>query len=484
MHRLLLLRILTFVALFTALAMLPPAVASLVADGAEVFWEFIYCIAIISVPAGIILFLTRRTPHSGLNVKDGFIVVFLAWLCVVLVAALPFYITGVLPNWVEAFFEASSGITTTGATIITDLDNTYKGVLLWRSICIWLGGMGIVMLSVTLMPLLGIGNMQLFKAESGGLDVERLTPRIAQTAKLLWIIYLAFTLLTTLLFKVFGMDLFNAVNHAMSSIASGGFSTKNDGLTYFRTDAIEWVAVCAMFASGVNFTLYFRLFTGKFSTVFQNTELRAYILIIAAASIIIGFINWFHGDHTHIGDTFRSAVFHTVSIISTTGFCVQDYDYWPPLSQYILLMLIFCGGCAGSTAGGFKIMRVVIIFKQAINEMRTLLHPRGVFTIRFNGEPLNKSLADGVTGFLFLYMFTVIIVAGVAAAAGADVYTAVSTGFAIVSNVGPGFAEAGPTEIYTFYPDYVKIVLGLAMIIGRLEIYTFFMLLMPFFWKK
>jgi trk system potassium uptake protein TrkH len=326
--------------------------------------------------------------------------------------------------------------------------------------------------------------MQLFKAESGGLDVERLTPRIAQTAKLLWAIYLAFTVISAFFFKFFGMDFFNAVNHAMSAIASGGFSTKNESLGYFKSDAIEWVAVCTMCASGVNFALYFRLFTGKFGAVFHNTELKAYAFFILAASAVIGLANWFQGAHTHISEVVRNAVFHTVSIITSSGFSVQDYDNWPPLSQYILIILMFTGGCAGSTAGGFKVMRVIILFKQAINEMRALLHPRGVFAIRLNGAALNKSLVYGVTGFLFLYMFTVIAVAGVAATSGVDIITAVSTGFATVGNTGPGFGRVGPAETYAFYPDYVKMVLGFAMIIGRLEIYTFFMFLMPFFWKK
>jgi trk system potassium uptake protein TrkH len=484
MHGLLLLRILTFVALFTAAAMLPAALVSFFSDGTEIFLRFLYCMAVISIPSGIILFFTRNIPPSGLNMKDGFMVVFLAWLCVIVVAMLPFLVTGVFSNWVDAFFEASSGITTTGATVINNLDGVYRGILLWRSTCIWLGGMGIVMLSVTLMPLLGIGNMQLFKAESGGLDVERLTPRIAQTAKLLWIIYLAFTIVSAIFFKIFGMDLFNAVNHAMSAIASGGFSTKNESLGYFRSDAIEWVAICTMFASGVNFALYFRLFTGRISAVFQNTEFKAYIFLILTSALIIFAANWSHNAGVSLGETIRNAVFHTVSIITSSGFCTEDYDKWTPLSQYILLMLMFCGGCAGSTAGGFKVMRVVILFKQAINEMRGLLHPRGVFTIRMNGMPLNKSLVYGVTGFLFLYMLTVLVVAGAAATAGVDLYTAFSTGFAVVGNIGPGFMQAGPTETYAFYPDYVKAILGLAMIIGRLEIYTFFMLLMPFFWRK
>ncbi|MDR2401403.1 MAG: TrkH family potassium uptake protein [Deferribacteraceae bacterium] len=484
MHGFLLLRILAFVALFMSLAMLPSAAVSYFADGTEIFLRFIFCMAIVALPAGMILFFTRNIPPGGLNVKDGFIVVFMAWFCVILVATLPFTFTGILPNYSDAFFEASSGITTTGATVISGLDRVYKGVLLWRSTCIWLGGMGIVMLSVTLMPLLGIGNMQLFKAEAGGLDVERLTPRIAQTAKLLWIIYLTFTVISAILFKIFGMDLFNAVNHAMSAIASGGFSTKDDSFMYFRSSGIEWVAICTMFASGINFALYFRLFTGKFNTVFQNTEVRAYILIILSASAAVALTNLFQQGGKFFGDTVRSAVFHTMAVLTTSGFYTEDYDSWHPLSQFILLLLMLCGGCAGSTSGGFKVMRVVILFKQAINEMRTFLHPRGVFTIRLNGAPLNKSLVYGVTGFLFLYILTVFVVTGVAASSGADFYTAFSTGLAMVGNVGPGFAGAGPTETFGFYPDYVKVILGLAMIIGRLEIYTFFMLLMPFFWKK
>jgi trk system potassium uptake protein TrkH len=439
--------------------------------------------ALLTIPAAIILFFTRKLPKNSLSTRDGFLVVFVAWLSVVCYASVPFFLTGALETWTDSFFEASSGITTTGGTVIVDVEALPYGVLLWRSICLWMGGMGIVVLAVAIMPLLGIGNMQLFKAESGGMDKERLTPRIAKTAEILWLIYLFFTVTTALLFHHFGMSAFDAVNHAMSAIASGGFSTKNASIGHFNSVPVEWVAVGAMFVSGVNFALFFRLFTGKVTYLFKNSELKVYIVIILFVTAIITLINYISGSYITLSLSLRSALFQSVAVITSTGFSTVDYGQWPYICQFALLVLFFVGGCSGSTAGGFKVMRVVILLKQAVNGMRILLHPRGVFPLRLNGAVLDNDMINSVSGFLFLYICSVLVVAGIVSTSGVDILSALSTALSTIGNVGLGFGAIGPTETYANYPAYVKLVLSIAMIVGRLEIYTFFMLLMPFFWK-
>jgi trk system potassium uptake protein TrkH len=483
MHIALLIRIAALLALIVTMAMLPSTFVSLYCKEYFTVLGFIKSMLLLAIPAAVVLFFTRKLPKSSLSTRDGFLVVFIAWLSVVFYA-LPFILTGALETWPDSFFEASSGITTTGGTVVVDVEALPYGVLLWRSICLWMGGMGIVVLAVAIMPLLGIGNMQLFKAESGGMDKERLTPRIAKTAKILWLIYLFFTVTIALLFHHFGMSAFDAINHAMSAIASGGFSTKNSSICYFNSVAIEWVAVGAMFVSGVNFALFFRLFSGKVTYLFKNSELKAYILIIFFATTIVTLINYISGSYATWASSLRSALFQSVAVITSAGFSIVDYGQWPYICQFVLLVLFFVGGCSGSTAGGFKVMRVVILLKQAVNGMRTLLHPRGVFPLRLNGTVLGNDMINGVSGFLFLYICSVIVVSGVASTAGVDIFTAISTGLSTMGNVGLGFEGIGPTETYAKYPAYVKMVLSVAMIVGRLEIYTFFMLLMPFFWKR
>jgi trk system potassium uptake protein TrkH len=284
--------------------------------------------------------------------------------------------------------------------------------------------------------------------------------------------------LTFIALKFSGMDTFESLNHAMTTISSGGFSTKNASIGHFQNPALEWVIIVTMLASAISFSLYYRLFTGKVVSVAQNSELRAYFFIVAATSLVVWYINRGNDD-----PSFRTAMFQVVSM-TTTGYNTTDYTKWAPASQFMLLTVMFIGGCAGSTAGGFKMVRVVVLFKQAINELRLMVHPRGVFMLRLNGISINKKLVYTVFGFFFLYVFSIAIVSAVAATAGMDLLTSVSTGLAMVSNLGAGLGGVGPSGSFATYPDYVKWVLGIAMLAGRLELYGFFVLLMPFFWRR
>lgn len=480
----LILRLIAFLSALVCVAMVPSfCLAVFDGDMTEVH-GFLQSLILLSIPSGIILFLTRHMTRPALRSKDGFIVVFIVWLAIPFFASVPFIMTGVFSTPVDAFFEAASGITTTGATVIRDLEVMPRSILLWRSVLLWIGGLGIVVLSITLMPFLGIGASQLFRAESGGLAREKLTPRLVQTVKYIWVIYLGFTTLSILLLLKGGMDPFDAVNYALSAISSGGFSTKNVSAGYFNSEYIDWVLVCTMFASGVSFALYFKLFTGHISGVVKNTELRAYILIILIASFVITAVNYKHAVYGSIYENIRHAVFQVVSMTTSTGLATADYTQWPSTSQFILVLLMFVGGCAASTSGGFKVIRVVVLFKQAVNEMRYLLHPRGVFMLRLNGVTINKDMVQSVSGFLFLYLFSVVVVSAVAASTGVDLVTAATTGFSMIGNAGSGFGMIGPMDTFVFYPEYAKWVMSFAMIVGRLEIYTFFIFLMPFFWKR
>ncbi len=484
MHIRHILRMLALLSLLVCVFMVPCAAVAAGYKEHTAFFAFIRSIAVMAAPSLLVILFTRNPGRKNLNARDGFLLVFLAWMGTSLFAAIPFYLSGALPTWADAFFEASSGISTTGATVIKDIEIVPMSVLLWRSITHWLGGMGIVVLSVAFLPLLGIGGVQLVRAEASGVDDEKLTPRITQTAKYLWLIYTGFTLIAFLLLKYGGMDTFSAVNHAFSSIASGGFSTKNASMGHYNSAYFDWVTIGTMFVAGVSFALYYRLFTGNIKAIFNNTELKAYICIILAAGFVVAWINYIHGTYSDPNTSIRYAFFQVVSLITSTGYSTADYTLWPNLSQFILFTLLFVGGCAGSTAGGFKVIRIVILFKQTIIELRKLVHPRGVFRLRINGASVNKEIVYGVSGFLFLYLFSIIIVTGVAATSEVDILTAFSTGLSLMGNIGPGFGDVGPATTYAIYPGYVKWVLGLAMLVGRLEIYTFFILLTPYFWRR
>ncbi|MDR0454766.1 MAG: TrkH family potassium uptake protein [Deferribacteraceae bacterium] len=464
--------------------MIPCALTALWYSEFTAFFSFIKTITVMALISIPVIFFTRKISTKKPDIRDGFLLVSLSWLTISLFASIPFRLSDSLPTWADAFFEASSGISTTGATVINDLEIVNKSILLWRSVTHWIGGMGIVVLSVALFPLLGIGGVQIMRAETSGVSDQKLAPRITQTAKFLWLIYTGFTLIAFVFLKSGGMSTFDAVNHAFSSVASGGFSTRNASIGYYDSEYLNWVIVCIVCAAGISFSLYYKIFTGKLKAVLRNTELKAYLSVIIATGFIIAFINYRQNIYTDIKTSICYSFFHVTSIITSAGFSAGDYRVWPNLSQFILFGLFFIGGCAGSTAGGFKVIRMVILLKHALTELRKMIHPRGVFMLRINGQSVNKDTAYSVSGFLFLYISFIIIVSCIAATADVDIVTAFSTGLSLVGNVGPAFGDVGPAMTYAFYPEYVKWTLGLAMIAGRLEIYAFFILFTPFFWKR
>lgn len=431
----------------------------------------------------IVLISLRRKKVETLSTRDGFLLVTMSWIFASLLGAMPFYFSGGIPSFADAFFETISGFSTTGASILTDIEALPKSLLFWRSLTHWLGGMGIVVLAVAILPMMGIGGLQLIRAEAPGPTVDRITPRITETAKILWFIYIAFTAAETLLLMAGGMNLFDSLTHAFGTLATGGFSTKNTGVGHYNSAYIDGIITVFMLLAGINFSLHYRLFTGRVKSLYRDTELKAYIVIFIVSTVVVSFA-LYGRVYASMSASFRYAAFQTSSIMTTTGFATADYEKWNILAQIVLFILMFVGGCAGSTGGGVKVIRLVILFKQALNEMKLLIHPRGVFTLKISGSMVKKNIVYAVSGFFFLYVAILLMITFVVATGGHDIVTSFSAALATLGNIGPGFGNVGPAENYAFFQDYIKWTLSFAMLVGRLELYTVLVIFMPWFWRK
>jgi trk system potassium uptake protein TrkH len=399
---------------------------------------------------------------------------------------MPFYLSAGAPgagiSFTDAFFESACGFTTTGATTIADVEALPKSLLLWRSMSHWIGGMGIVLLTVALMPLLGVGGFQMIKAEAPGADQERFTPRIADTARILWLTYCVLTALLFLLFKLGGMDVLDAVCHSLTTMSSGGVSVKNQGMAFYNSVFIETVSLVFMLLAGLNFNIYHRLAKGNFAEALSNTEGRAYLLIFfaAAAALTISLIP----HYGSAGSALRYGAFQAASILSTTGQTAADYTAWPAFSQAVVFCLMFVGGCSGSTAGGVKVIRHAVLWKQSGSEMRRILYPQGVFSIHLNKKVGRKDVVYGVTSFVFLYAAVVFLVSLAGSLSGLDVFSAINAAIATVSNLGTGFGAVGPGHNFGQFPERLKWIYAFAMIAGRLELWTVLTLLSPEYWRR
>ena len=434
---------------------------------------------IICIALAIIVLLLGKRKKIAMTPRDAFVVVAAAWFFASFLGALPLYFSGWVPSFTDAFFESVSGFTTTGATNLPDVEILPKALNMWRCQMHWLGGMGIVALTVALMPLLGVGGFKLIKAETTGVEKGKVTPKIATTAKILWIIYVSFTIIQTILLKLAGMGWYDALAHSLSTLGTGGFSTKNSSITYYNSPAIEWICIVFMFLAGVNFSLYYYAVTFKFKEITQNSEFKAYVFAIAS-----GITFFIYKIYNNFGHSFREALFQTTSIISTTGFSSINFDLWPAGAKIFLLLLMLIGGCSGSTAGGVKVIRWVVLSKQTTNEVRKMLHPHGVFNVQLNGRVGRKDVVFSVAGFLFLYCFIVAITALVAACNSIDTISSITASMAMVGNVGPGLGAVGPMYNFGFFSPATKWWFSFVMIAGRLELYTVLIFFMPSFWKK
>ena len=432
---------------------------------------------------GTTLYIKNREARSELRNRDAFLLVGLAWFLVTICGAFPFYFSGAYPSVVDAWFESASGFTTTGATVSTEIESLSHAVLLWRSLAQYLGGMGIIVLSLAILPLLGVGGMELYRAEAPGPTTDKIGSRVSETARALWYLYLGFMVLETVILCFLGMSFFDAVNHGLTTMASGGFSTKNDSVAGFDSPAIEAVITFFMFLAGASFLLHYRFFIRRDLKVFKSPEFRFYITLIAASIVLIAVYLW--GDtYQTFSQALRFAAFQVVSLISSTGYATADFLYWGPFAQAVLVAIMICGGCAGSTAGGIKCVRAMMLIKQGFRELYVMVHPSAVYPLKLGGRTIERKVASSIFAFFFLYIVILAITTLFLTATGVDLVTATSATISALSNIGPGLGEVGPMLNYSGLPDLAKLLLASCMIVGRLEIFTILVLFTSEFWKS
>ncbi|NLD95906.1 MAG: TrkH family potassium uptake protein [Synergistaceae bacterium] len=435
--------------------------------------------------SALLFFIGRRhDDYRRVGIKDAFAVVSLSWVVASFVGALPYYIQGMAPTYTDAFFEAVSGFTTTGASILPDIEMHPRGVLFWRGLTHWIGGMGIIVLGLAILPFIGVGGIHLFRAEMPGFGLEKMTPRLHQMAIRLWGIYLLLTAALTALLMAGGVNLFESLTHAFSTIATGGLSPLNKSIGHYNSPYIEWVVTFFMFFSGVNFVLHYRLLLGDKEAYVADEEFRLYFWIVFFCIVATAGALFFRGVYPTVEEAVRYSAFQVVSIITSTGFCTADYELWPAFTHLIFIFLMFAGGSAGSTAGGLKSIRVLVLARHLRAGMASALHPRGIFQIRLRGKVVSHDAVVSVTAFFVLYILVFIAGALFMAFLGLDFITAFTSVAASIGNTGPGLGAVGPTENFSAVPAAGKWMLSFLMLLGRLELYTFILIFVPGTWKR
>lgn len=475
-------KVLGLLLMLFSLTMLPPVgVSYFYADGtAQAFLTAL----VLLLGLGTLIWLPVWNNREELKLRDGFLVVALFWGVLGLAGALPFYLTEEPHlSLTDAAFESISGLTTTGATVIIGLDELPPAILYYRQQLQWLGGMGIIVLAVAILPILGIGGMQLYRAETPGpIKDNKLTPRITETAKALWYIYLGLTVACALAYWLAGMTPFDAIGHSFATVAIGGFSTHDASIGFFDSDLIEMIAVVFMLISGVNFALHFLAWNRLSLTGYwQDSEFRFYLALMALTTAIVCLGLYFTGTHATWGEAFLQGLFHTVSIATTTGFSTSAFYEWPIFLGILLIFSSFVGGCAGSTGGGIKVIRFLLLIKQGLREIDRLIHPNAQIPVRVGGRTVNHRVVDAVWGFFSLYVACFILMYLALAATGLDLTTAFTAVAAAINNLGPGLGEVGAS--FTSLSPTAKWILCFAMLLGRLEVFTLLVLLTPAFWR-
>ena len=475
-------RVLGFLIAASSLMMVPPALVSLWYDDgtAEVFAVS----AVILLMVGMAIFLPVRKVRDELRVRDGFLIVATCWLALALVGALPFLML-MTPeiSYVDALFESMSGLTTTGATILTNIDSLPRGLLYYRQQLQWLGGLGIVVLAVAILPMLRIGGMQLYRAETPGpMKDSKLTPRITETAKALWLIYLGITVVCVLAYWLGGMTIFDAVGHAFSTVAIGGMSTHDEGFAWFNSPELEIIATFFMVVAGINFAIHFTSWKrASAQPYFQDPELKVYASLLLGFAILTTLALYMHGTYGSISESARYASFQVVSLMTTTGFSTADFSLWPGFIPIMLICIAFIGGCAGSTCGGMKVIRIMLLYRQAIREIQRLVHPHAVIPVKIGGRKTSASVMEAVWGFFFLYVASFVMITIALNGVGVDPVTAYAAAAACITNLGPGLGEVSAN--YASLNSTAKLILSFAMLMGRLEIFTLLVLFSPTFWR-
>lgn len=434
---------------------------------------------------GIVGFIMSRKDNykRTIKAKEGLTIVAFGWILASFFGSLPFIISGSIPSWIDAYFETVSGFTTTGATIVDNIETFSKGILFWRSFTHWIGGMGILVFTIAILPALGVGGFQIFKVESPGPMPDRIVPKVRDTAKILYITYFIMTLLEIVLLLFGGMSLYDAAVHTFGTVGTGGFSIKSASVGAYDSSYIHIVISIFMILSGINFSLYYFLFKGNWKEVVQNEELKLYLGIILSSIILIG-LNINSTIYKNIGLAFRDALFQVSSIITTTGYATTDFDKWPTFSKSILFLLMFVGGCAGSTGGGMKNMRILILFKLIKREISKIFHPRAVIPIRTGEHIIPNETVASITSFFVLYIFIFILGTVLISLEGIDLVSSSSAVASALGNIGPGFNLVGPTKTFSQFSPISKLLLSLFMLLGRLELFTIIALVVPRTWKN
>ncbi len=455
-------------------------------------WEIVYpegvfkailISALITFGTGLTFFqFTRNYDQKNIGKKEGYIIVTFTWLSITLFGTLPFYLSGEIPSFTNAFFETMSGFTTTGATILTDIESMPKALLFWRSTTHWLGGMGIIVLTLAILPILGVGGMELFVAEAPGTTPLRLHPRMTETAKRLWFIYVLLSFVLMFLLMLGNMNFFEAINHAFSTMATGGFSPKNDSIASY-SPYIQYTIILFMIIAGTNFTLHYFALKGNFKPIANNEEFRFYIMVIGSFTILFT-IGIFVFEALDLELAFRKAAFQVVAILTTTGFATMDYTQWNEFLWFMIFLLMFTGGCIGSTSGGIKMVRHLLLIKNTHQEFRRLVHPDAVLPTRLDGKTIPKETIYNFLAFFLLYVSVFAVGASVMAFMGLGFKLSLASVAATIGNVGPSLGTLGPMDSYDIIPTAGKWMLSFFMLLGRLELFTVLILLTPSFWKK
>ena len=478
--------------LFNGLFMLFAAIMSgIYDDGATLD---ITLASITSMFIGITAMYFTRNHKKEVKRKEGYIIVTFGWIVMSISGMLPYLFSGAIPDVTNAFFETISGYTTTGATILDDIEILPKGILIWRSLTHWIGGMGIIVLAIAILPLLGIGGMQLFAAEAPGPSADKLHPRITDTAKRLWYIYVGYTIAETILLKFAGMSFFDALNHSLATLSTGGFSTKNASLAYWNDQPlIQYIVIFFMFLAGSNFVLSYFAFKGKIQRVLMDEEFKFYFTFILIFTVIVALGVYFQANvpvsdyHPMVNgpaeSAFRHGLFQVVSVITTTGFVTADFSNWTPFLKVLFFGLFFLGGSAGSTAGGIKVMRHLLIIKNGILEFKRTLHANAVIPVRYNNKTVREHIVYNIIAFFVLYMLLFIIGSLVLGFLGLDFESAVGGAASSLGNVGPALGSLNPLSNFNGLPLLGKWWLGFLMLLGRLELFTVLIILTPYFWK-
>lgn len=484
MQRTVIQRILGQLLMVFSISMLPPLLVGIYYAEADVYNSFGNAF-IATLFTGFLLWLPYRKHHGDLRLRDGFIIVVLFWTVLGTFGSLPLLLSNVVHiSVVDGLFESISGLTTTGATVLTELNTLPYSILFYRQQLQWLGGMGIIVLAVAILPMLGVGGMQLYRAETPGpVKDSKLTPRITETAKALWYIYLSLTIACALTYWAAGMSVFDAVSHSFSTIAIGGFSTHDQNIQYFNSAAIEWVAIIFMLASGANFGLHFIVWRNRSMLYYwRDAEFKMYISTLALVSVVTFLILFIHHADPQWMALVTKSIFQVVSMGTTTGFTSTDFSVWPTLLPVLLIMISFIGGCAGSTGGGMKVIRILLLFKQGMREIMRLIHPNAQFAVKLGKKPVENRIIEAVWGFLSAYIAVFIVMLLLLLATGLDQVTAYSAVAATLNNLGPGLGEVA--QNYSTINDFSKLVLCLGMLLGRLEIFTLLVIFTPVFWQR